>query len=203
MGLRQTESVPYDPLDDRRCRVNSIRPHVQPLLDRYNLDFRTSHGYTVQLLKYCPQTIPVLVDWVYKAWSTYDPFLTREDLTHRYRQRLHDDRMPITVVALRGKEPVGTFSLRESVEPDLNSVGYIPWLGSHHIAPTETAQSLDQDLLEIAVRLTACFGYPHLYVYVSDSARAEWYVKQGASVVHASPSRDHTVTILSFLCQID
>lgn len=182
--------------------MNSISPHVQPLLDQYNQKFRADGGYTVQLLKYCPQTIPVLVDWVYAAWSTYDPSLTREDLAHRYQQRLHDDRMPITVVALRGREPVGTFSLRESVEPNLNAVGYIPWLGSHHIAQTETTESLDQDLLDISVRLTACFGYPNLYVYLSDSARAEWYVKQGASVLDSRPFRDHTVTILSLSCQI-
>lgn len=43
------------------------------------------------LLKNCAHTIPLLADWMYEEWLSYDQGLTKEKLIEGFKRRLNDD----------------------------------------------------------------------------------------------------------------
>lgn len=154
-------------------------------------------GIQIEWLKDYPQTLPTLVDWVYKEWHSYDSTLTKENLLKSYRERLNDDKLPFTLVAIKWGQPVGMISLKEEAEPELASIANgNPWLGTLYVVEEEQNKGLERELLNCATTIARSLGFSDAYVYTSDPSNGSWYSQNGAEVVETRPFRNHAITIL-------
>lgn len=170
---------------------------IQQILQKKNQEFFFSHSLRLDLLKNCPQVIPILAQWLYEEWHCYDIFLTKEKLIHSFITRLNNDRIPITFVALKNDKPVGTISLKKNIDPEFsdfpkNSV----WMGSLQVVLEERNQGFGQELLKFATTIAKYLGYEKLYFYTSNHMNVKWYLKKGAQIIEERPFRNHMITIL-------
>jgi len=170
---------------------------IQDIIQTSNNTTFSPRGVTIELLKNCSETLPTLVEWIYEEWRPYDASLTRERLIEGYKNRLNDDKIPLTLVALRDGVPVGTVSLKEQSEPEL--VAYSkgdPWLGSLQVILNERGKGLGDELLNLAKTLARGLGYQNIFLYTSNPANLGWYRKRGAHFVEKRSFHNHPITIM-------
>lgn len=152
----------------------------------------------LELLKDCPQTIPVLAQWIYDEWHPYDATLTKEKLLHSLSKRLNDCEIPFTLVAIKNKVPIGMITLKDKGEPEFLEFGKgFPWLGSFHVAPEERNMGLGTDLLTAVKTIAENLGHKKIFLYTSNPLNVDWYLERGASLIETRPFRGHTITLMS------
>lgn len=169
------------------------------VLQQFNVSFFASRELRIDFLKNCPHVIPTLAQWMYDAWSPYDVSLTQEKLIHSFSERLHDDRLPITCVVLRGEVPVGIVSLRERSDVEFSDFPeHSLWGGSLLVAPEARNQGIGEALGKVILALGKCLKYGEIYFYTSNP-HFSWYTKRGAQMIEARPFHGHTITIFRML----
>jgi predicted N-acetyltransferase YhbS len=179
---------------------NTIRANasmIQEILQEENRDFFFPRSLRLDLLKNCPQQIPILAQWVYEEWHPYDVSLTKEILIQSFVTRLNENKIPISFVVLKNDIPIGIISLKKETAPEFsdfpeNSI----WMGSLIVAPEERNQGVDQELLKFGQTIARQFGYEKLYLYISNPAYVNWYLNRGADVIDERPFRNHRITIM-------
>jgi len=160
------------------------------------LEKASDENIQYQLLKASPQIIPALADWVYADWYTYDPSLTKEKLIQGFLGRLHDDKLPLALVALHDNHPIGVLSLKATEDPELAPLSQgNPWLGSHHVLSSYANQGIEKQLLQLAKNIAERLGHRHLFVYTSSPTQRDTYLAQGSHLIEQRPFRDHPVWI--------
>jgi GNAT superfamily N-acetyltransferase len=170
---------------------------IQQALQRENEDFFFPHSMQLDLLKNCPQVIPILAQWLYDEWHPYDASLTKEKLIHSFKMRLNTDTIPITFVVLKDALPIGLISLKKETAPEFadfpeNTI----WMGSLQVIPEERSQGVGQELLKFSQTIARHFGYEKLYFYTSNPTNVKWYLKRGAQVIEERPFRHHKITLM-------
>lgn len=170
---------------------------IQQALQRENEDFFFPLSMQLDLLKNCPQVIPILAQWLYEEWKPYDASLTTEKLIHSFTTRLNNDAIPITFVVLKDGLPIGVISLKKETAPEFadfpeNSI----WMGSLRVIPEERNQGVGQELLKFSQTIAMQFGYEKLYFYTSNPENVKWYLKSGAQVIEERPFRHHEITLM-------
>jgi hypothetical protein len=176
-------------------RFNKVS--IQDRIREFNERYFFLRGLKLELLKTCPQTLYILAEWVYHEWRSYDSSLTKKKLIESFSQRLNDDKIPLTLVALKNGTPVGTVSLKWEDEAELRAISKAnPWLGSLQVIYEERKLGLGQELLKIAKSIATSLGYQNLFLYTSNPVNVDWYKKRGACILKTSPFRKHTITIM-------
>lgn len=152
----------------------------------------------IELLKSCPEVIPVLADWAYEDWSRFDASLTKERLIQNYSRRLSEE-IPLTLVALKEGMPVGLVTLKahEALEfADLENGN--PWIGSLHIRSDERGQGIGELLAKSIALIAKRMGYQEIRFYLSEKQGVDWCIQRGAEIFDTRPFRGHTVDVLRF-----
>jgi len=170
---------------------------IQQALQKENEYFFFPLSMRLDLLKNCPQVIPILAQWLYEEWKPYDASLTKEKLIHSFKMRLNDDAIPITFVVLKDGLPIGVISLKKETAPEFadftkNSI----WMGSLQVIPEERNQGIGKELLKFSQIIARQFGYEKLYFYTSNPSNVKWYLKRGAQVIEERLFRHHKITIM-------
>lgn len=170
---------------------------IQQALQNENGDFFFSHSVRLDLLKNCPQVIPILAQWLYEEWKPYDASLTKEKIINSFKMRLNHDAIPITFVVLKDGLPIGVISLKKETSPEFadfpeDSI----WMGSLQVIPEERNQGVGRELLKFSQTIARQFGYEKLYFYTSNPANVKWYLTRGAQVIEERPFRHHIVTVM-------
>lgn len=156
----------------------------------------------LELLKEYPGTIPILAQWMYDEWHSYDATLTKERLVDSFKNRLNNNKMPFTLVALRNSEPIGIISLIEKGEPEfIEFINTSPWI-SLQVPSKERNKGLEQELLSAANTIAARLGYEKLFVYTSHPDKVEWFIKNGAQLIEQRPFRGHTITMMEIRAKV-
>lgn len=163
------------------------------------LDKASGDEIQYQLLKSSPHIIPALADWIYADWHTYDKSLTKEKLIQGFLGRLHDDKLPIAIIALQNNHPIGVISLKATEDPELAPLSKgSPWLGSHHVLSSIANKGIEKQLLQLAKNITGRLGHRHLFVYTSSPAHRDLYLAQGSQLIEQRQFRNHPIWILQF-----
>ncbi len=165
-------------------------------LEQEDKDFFSSRSMRIDLLKNCPQVIPVLVQWVYEEWHSYDSSLTKEKLTQSFHKRLNDDKIPLTFIVLKEDKPIGMISLKERPHDFLDFPEDSLWMGSLHVNLEERNQGLGRELLRFASTVAGSFGYEKMHFYTSNFDNVRWYLNNGAYIVQKRFFRGHPITIM-------
>lgn len=151
----------------------------------------------IDFLKNHPHTIPTIAAWIYDEWRPYDSSLTKARLIAGLKQRLNDDKIPFTLIALRNSIPIGTISLKEQNEPELTDFPQgIPWLGSLQVVPKERNKGVGHRLLSQIKEQALLLGHKKVLFYTSNPTNLQWLQKRGAQLVETRPFRNHIITIM-------
>jgi GNAT superfamily N-acetyltransferase len=172
---------------------------IRQVLEEANRTFFFPRSLRLELLKNCPETIPILAQWIYDEWHSYDASLTKTKLILAFNERLNDDKIPITFVVLKDDEPISLISLKEETDPRFSDFpkGSI-WLGSLQVAPEVRNQGIGQELFQFAAIIAKRMGYKEMYIYTSNADNVPWYEKRGTEIIEKRPFRNHTITIMHF-----
>lgn len=182
------------------CYAKEPSVLIQETLHEANETLFSPRSLRVELLKNCPEAIPVLAEWIYEDWHSYDSSLTREKLIQGMNHRLNDDRLPLTFVALRDSAPVGIISLKNRVPPEFSDLDDgSPWGGSFHITAEERNQGLGETLATVLVTIAKRLGYEKIYFYTSNPKNVGWYTARGAEIIDERPFHGHVVTVMKFV----
>jgi GNAT superfamily N-acetyltransferase len=114
-------------------------------------------------IKYFQNWIPIIGKWMYEEWSYAFPSRTLQDIQKNLFGRMHENEMPITLVAHDERGVLGTASLKAS---DMESLpGLTPWLSSVFVHPDHRGEGVARALVS-EIEKTACqMGYPKLYLF--------------------------------------
>jgi len=173
---------------------------IQQALDEANQTVFSARSLRLELLKNCPETIPVLAEWIYEDWHTYDASLTKERLTKGFKGRLNNNQLPLTFVALKSSKPVAVTSLKSEEAPELSDLqDGSCWQGSLHVIPKERNQGLGVEMIKFQATVAKRLGYETIRLYISNPEKARWYSEQGAEMIEIRPFRGHSITIMQFV----
>jgi predicted N-acetyltransferase YhbS len=112
------------------------------------------------------------------------------------RGRAYRDRIPTTLVAMAGDEPIGSVSIVErdmTTHPDLG-----PWLAAVYVEPLFRGRGVGSELVQRAVRRAAELGAKRVYLYTDDAPA--FYERLGWSTVSHENYEGHQVVIMAFEC---
>lgn len=181
--------------------TSSTASIITQAIQESNQKFFSQKRIQVALLKKYPQVIPILVEWIYAEWRSYDPSLNKEKLFSSFNHRLNDDRLPFTVVAIQNGNPIGTVSLKAEEDPELTGLSDgNPWLGSLQVVKEEQHKGIGQELLKLVLNIASELGYHQLFLYTSNPENVGWYCKRGATLVEKRLFRDHMITVMQTDC---
>jgi GNAT superfamily N-acetyltransferase len=192
------------------CSIANEQMNVQPVenavkihdvLQEANNTFFFPNSMQLDLLKNQSQVIPILAQWLYEEWHSYDITLTKEKLVDSLNKRQNDDKIPITFVVLKNAAPIGMIALKEQSDPEFSDFPKESlWMGSFHVAPEERSKGLGQELLKVAETVAIHLGYKEIFFYTSNPKNVPWYLKRGASLIEEERSfRNHKIAIMKIL----
>lgn len=180
------------------------RSAVQRGVQEVNERMFSMRGLHLELLKNCPNTIPLLADWEYEDWHGYDSSLTKERLIDGFYHCLNDSELPLVFVILRDSMPVGVISLNDEPEPELSDLADgNPWGGSFHIIPDERNQGLGEAMAKTLILIAKELGYEKIHFYTSNSQVVHWYIKRGAKIIDTRAYRGHIITVMEYVLGAD
>ncbi len=121
-----------------------------------------------------PEHVETVARWIYDEWThVTDPDFQAE--VRRVRGRLHDDRVPMTLVALDGQECVGTVSLFEHDLPSRRDL--TPWLAALYVREDRRNTGVGSALVERVVKEARRLGIQRLYLHTETAPR--YYARKG------------------------
>jgi predicted N-acetyltransferase YhbS len=120
-----------------------------------------------------PHFLPTLAEWTYREWFQ-STGLSLEHAVTQLTQRLHEDELPLTLVAFTD-EALGMVSIVEEVPPE----GYelIPCLIGLYVAPAWRRQGVGGRLCQRALLEARRLGHAGLSLYTHD--REGFYARLG------------------------
>ena len=114
-----------------------------------------------------PDLISLLATWFHREWGRRNPELTVDRIGENLEGRLHSDRLPLTLVAFLGTEPVGTASLKireMEIYPQ-----YLHWLGAVYVVPKNRQQGIGTQIVEHSISEAERLAVRELYLYTRGS----------------------------------
>lgn len=140
----------------------------------------------------CPKVIPQIAGWLFDEWGRFVPGASVERGVARLGERIHKDRIPLTLVAMDGEAVIGTVSVIDcdmETRPDLS-----PWLASLFVAPEHRRLGIGSALMEAAVQETKRLGTETLFLFTNTSEAL--YVKRGWEKMDACNYGSRDVVIM-------
>lgn len=145
-----------------------------------------------------PKLIPILADWAYQEWSKYDPDFTMEKAINSFNSRLNHNKIPLTLVAVEGENPIGMISLKPTISPK----GYEdkqPWIGSLYVIPSKRGIGVGKKLMAAIKDVALNLGYNELFLYTSVPLARDWYTANGWKIITTDIYKNHTITIMNYM----
>lgn len=149
----------------------------------------------IKYLSECVHHIPRLAKLQFEEISQYwVPNATTERLEQRFMEHANQEKLPITLVAIKNGEPIGMASLRinDGIRPDLT-----PWLGSLVVDKRYRGDKVGQKLINAAKQEAKLRSYKELYLFAFDKTIPTWYERLGWEKIGHEELFNHPVTVMS------
>lgn len=140
-----------------------------------------------------PHAIPTLAEWHFGQWGKWNPENTIEKRIERLQRQTDKSRLPMTIVALYGADPIGSASL---VLADLETKEELsPWLASVFVEPNWRDQGVGTSLVQKVCDLAIAMQFDRIYLFTPDKER--FYRGLGWKPVERSEYRGDPIVIMS------
>ncbi len=144
-----------------------------------------------------PQYIPTLARWFQNEWANVNPEATYESRIQDLSSRTHESQLPLTIIATRGNDLLGTYSLDLD---DMHTRSHLsPWLASVYVNPKFRRDGVGSFLVKDATIRAKHLGIQKLYLYTPD--QAAWYAKMGWRELERVEYHGTVVTVMSMNIQ--
>lgn len=156
---------------------------------------KSSRFVDIQYLGDHPELIPVVAQWIFDEWPFLFPRKTLRNIAALFRERVHKRKLPITLVAFKGKKPVGTVSLKEF---DIGSrKDLTPWLTSLFVVKQWRGKGIGTALMKAAENKAAELGIHKLFLLTADSDLAlRFYSRLGWKINEKRHYHSYSVIIM-------
>lgn len=103
----------------------------------------------------------ILAEWAFTSWGSYNPTSSIEGAKQKFIEHVNNNSLPLTLIALVGKKPVGMCSLRsnDGIRPEL-----APWLGSLYVDSEYRSRGIVAELIKITIQKAKHMRYTNLYL---------------------------------------
>ena len=117
----------------------------------------------VSHVKYFQTWIPIIAKWIYEEWAYAFPLRTLQEIQKGLFGRMHENEMPITLIAHDERGVLGTASLKASDMEILQEL--TPWLSSVFVHQEYRGQGVAGALVAEVEKLARQQGYNKLFVF--------------------------------------
>lgn len=125
-----------------------------------------SPAVRIDFLKNQAQHAETIASWVFNAWGDGTPE-GRARASARVAERLRDDAVPLTLVAVEGELALGTVSL---FEEDLAGWGHLtPWLAALYVDSGARNRGVGTALVGRVLRVAGDLGYEKVYLQAQEA----------------------------------
>jgi len=132
-----------------------------------------------------------LAEIFFKEWNRYDR-RNRAEIEMQLRQNLNHDSLPITFVASRGSELLGTVSVDLSDLPSHDHLS--PWLASLYVWPVFCGRGIGSALIAHAVSFCRAKKVPRIFLWTPGSTRL--YERCGWRSLESAVHGGDSITIM-------
>ena len=139
-----------------------------------------------------PDLVPLLAEWFYSEWGGRSPDDTLTTFEKRLLGRMHRDKAPLTLIAFKGEEPVGTAALK--IQEMETHPQYQYWMGSVYVKENWRRMGIGSALVEAVIAKAEAFGIEVLYLYTR--GRENFYTQLGWKEIERSYYHGRNVTIM-------
>jgi predicted N-acetyltransferase YhbS len=141
-----------------------------------------------------PAAIPTIARWHFDQWGRKSPTRSVASAAERLRGHLRRDATPLTMVALAGREVVGSAALicqdMKDARPELS-----PWLADVFVDPARRRRGVASALVAALVAKARALGVETLHLYTPDQENL--YARLGFVVRERIDYRGERVALMS------
>lgn len=147
-----------------------------------NIDYLADHE----------EVIPALARWFYEEWAYLHPDRTLEDVRRALEERTTRGRIPVALVAIEGKELLGSVSLKTH---DMDThLELTPWLAGLYVAARRRKQGIGTLLVEAIENEARELGVQKAYLHTPGSEA--FYTRRGWCVTQRTQYHGYPVPVL-------
>ncbi|MFH0977140.1 MAG: GNAT family N-acetyltransferase [Spirochaetota bacterium] len=144
----------------------------------------------IALLKEYPDYAPVLAFWAFREWYM-ERAISFDLLIKAYKERVNDSNLPISLIAIEDKIPVGMISLKENdiwSRKDLN-----PWLSSLFVLPEYRRRGIGSLLIEHLIHRAKHLKYHTLFLFTEceNGFLENYYAKKSWEFLEKAKGNDN------------
>jgi GNAT superfamily N-acetyltransferase len=140
-----------------------------------------------------PEWVGLLARWHFAEWQRLFPGWTLAVVEDELSQNTDPNRIPTTLVAVEGGEPVGSVSL---IEKDLAGWEHLtPWLASLYVRPDRRGQGIGRMLVARAVDEARRLGFATLYLFTP--GQQDFYAALGWGVLSPAVAGGEPVIVMT------
>ena len=149
----------------------------------------------IEYLNRYPEYTEVVSTWIYNEFVNETSDIKLEEIIE-FLKNNKTDTFPITFVAIKNKECLGTISIFEN---DLKTQNELkPWLASLYVAPNHRGKGIANLLIENVLKKVKKMNYFHLYLRTEHTA--EYYKKRGWSFLYkATDEKNQETEVYKYL----
>jgi N-acetylglutamate synthase-like GNAT family acetyltransferase len=148
---------------------------------------------TIAYLADYPQYLSTVAGWIFDEWGWEMPKSTLERIQAEFSLHLNRDRIPLTMLALIERQPVGTASIflhDMDTRMDLS-----PWLAAVYVLPQFRGQGIGSQLVRTIEGVATRLQLERLYLFTPD--REDFYARLDWSVLETAEYRQHSNVIMT------
>ncbi|MDF2550075.1 MAG: acetyltransferase, family [Chlamydiales bacterium] len=146
-----------------------------------NLEKVADMTLTIDILKNYPGSIAELAEiWIEALGKKEFPEVPVEQVINRLKEHGNEGKLPLTVVVMDHRRPVGMCSLmeKEGIRLDLK-----PWLGALVVNPLDQKRGIGKMLIEATKQKAQNLGFNQIYLFTFDERLPQYYARFGFRVI--------------------
>lgn len=146
----------------------------------------------INYLKHVPQHAVLVARWLQDEWGDDYPDAVFSDWLKGVESRLHDDAIPLTVVALENGIAVGTASIYIS---DMGGYKELtPWLAAVYVKEGSRRRGIGSILVRRILQVARALGIERLYLFTPD--QCGFYERIGWKLMETTRFLDKQVYVM-------
>jgi GNAT superfamily N-acetyltransferase len=147
---------------------------------------------SIEYLADHPDLVPLLAGWFFREWGGRSPYDTLGSFEEYLLARMNRDKPPLTLVAFKDEEAVGTAALR--IQEMVTHPQYQYWLGSVYVKENWRRMGIGSALVEAVIEEAERLEIQVLYLYTR--GKENFYARWGWKAIECPIYRGRTVTIM-------